>query len=149
MDEVGFRHSKSQRTENRTFLSAEVQPSGLACTGRSDGNVQTNLYWPQCGSGARAPPCSGAVCGAFHSPCDTWMGALQAWRGGADPAGLRGLQTSRGFYQGLMLNFVMPYPGNQILSWDVYCVIPAQNWFWSRDTCTQMQNLDTSSYRWI
>lgn len=29
--------------------------------------------------------------------------------------------------------------------WDVCCVIPAQNWLWSRDTCIQIQNLDLSS----
>lgn len=55
------------------------------------------------------------------------------------------LHVLYGFYQGLVLNVVRPYTGNQILSWDVCCVIPAQNWFWSRDTCTQMQNLDLSS----
>lgn len=52
------------------------------------------------------------------------------------------LRMSRGFYQGLMLNLVMLYAGSQILSWDVCCVIPAQNWFCSGDMCTQMQNLD-------
>lgn len=54
------------------------------------------------------------------------------------------LFVSNGFHQGLILNTVRPYTGNQILSWDVRCVIPAQNCFWSRDTCTQMQNLNVS-----
>lgn len=129
MNEVRFSYSKhswhveSPRTglgEPCVVTRATLQ---LGWAGRSQLQVQTNL----CGGwGVQVQPCSstsvwGKCWTAFVCMFCMWI-----------PSGLDAKCSETVYWE-------------SDLFWDVCCVIPAQNCFWSRDTSTQMQNLDVSS----